>query len=510
MKSGAMDLTPFSAMVREKTGIFVQEDDSGRMAREIQRIMFQKGIGSPAEYLTLLDRDNDAFLSFLNLFTVNETYFFREPAHFVLLSKRLVPELLDRTSHIKILSAGCATGEEPYSIAMTLLETFGSEANAGRFAVIGADIDRDAVARAESGVYHGQSFRSMDEGLKRKYFTPLGQKRFRIREQVREMATFKVVNLLQSPLPAAVNGADIIFYRNVSIYFENATQEKIFRQLGDSLNAGGYMIVSSTETLSHNFPFISLTERDGLFLFHKEAGNTAAAPSARPAAAAETSLHRLKRARSAPKKNPTGAGMSARPKRPNTKAPAVQPSEKASGAAAASPDAETAYRRALELLNRKDYAAALPVLDECLAAAPEFIRAQTLKAGVLLNMKKTEEARALCRAAAAADPLCFEAYFFLGVMARSENDIDAATEQFKKAVYINAASWPAHFYLADAYAAGGRVDRAVRAYRQTAHLLEKGLFHAHGLGFFPLTFSEAQIIRICKRNQERLTERRAG
>lgn len=135
--------------------------------------------------------------------------------------------------------------------------------------VIGADIDNDAVRKAEKGIYSTLSFRGLSEDLRERYFEPLPGNMYRIKDCIRDLVEFRKLNLLGDDYPSELSGTDVIFYRNVSIYFESDTQRHIFTKLAGLLNDNGYLFVSSTETLSHNIGVLSLVEIDGVFLYEK-------------------------------------------------------------------------------------------------------------------------------------------------------------------------------------------------------------------------------------------------
>lgn len=481
-----MDLNPFKTFLRKKTGFTIKPDLVDRLARELPALMARRGIRSAEAYLALLDRDPDAFHEVVTLLTVNETYFHREPDHLRLMTRRLVPEIAARKPDgepIRVLSAGCSSGEEPYSIVISLAEAAGGRPTADRYAVFGADIDGDAVAKARRGHYGGRAFRSLPPGLRDRYFVPEAGGRFRIREAVRQAVTFYTVNLLNRPYPPPLENMDLIFYRNVSIYFDPATQRTIFGHLGDILNPGGYILVSSTETLSHDFKVLRLMALDGVFLYHKDpAGGEAPLPIGPPSTGSRPP-------------SPRKAPALGRPRPPARPAGPYPPR------AAAETTAPT-YNEALDAARNKRYDQALEILDRLLARIPpaDGTAARTLKAAILINQGRTAAAKALCEAVLDSDPLRTEASLLLGMIARRSNDLDAAVRRFKETLYGDTANWLAHFYLAEIYQSRGETQRMRREYGIVIDLLSRGGFSDHGLSFFSLPFTEAEIIHLCRQN----------
>lgn len=160
------------------------------------------------------------------------------------------------------------------------------------------------------------------------------------------------------------------------------------------------------------------------------------------------------------------------------------------------------YEAALEAARNKRYDQALEILDRIIArtSLADGVAARTLKAAILINQGRTDAAKALCEAALGADPLRTEASLLLGMIARRDNDLDAAARRFKEALYGDTANWLAHFYLAEIYQSRGETQRMRREYGIVIDLLTRGGFSDHGLSFFSLPFTEAEIIHLCRQN----------
>lgn len=167
-----MDLTPFKNIIKERCGLFFEDVRTAALEESIRKRMSVTGIDSRAKYFNNIFDSSDEFLELVNLLTINETYFFREPLHLDLMVDRLMPGLLaakKAAGKIRIVSAGCSTGEEPYSIVIKLMEKYGAGI-LKFFSVIGFDIDSSALARARAGVYGLHSFRGFPDDLMAKYF----------------------------------------------------------------------------------------------------------------------------------------------------------------------------------------------------------------------------------------------------------------------------------------------------------------------------------------------------
>ena len=208
----------------------------------------------------------------IGLVANNETYFFREPDCFSLLGEVLLPEIVGQKTSgkkkVRVLSAGCSTGEEPYSIAITLLERQDLPFD---FEVLGVDIDRIALSAAKKGVFKRNSFRgSMNTARMDAWFVPMRNESYELCDGIKEKVRFRYLNLnTDLSLEDTFGKMDVIFFRNVSIYLSPDAVSRINRNLANCLKEGGYLIVGSAEVPQHDFGRLSLRDINGVFLFQK-------------------------------------------------------------------------------------------------------------------------------------------------------------------------------------------------------------------------------------------------
>jgi chemotaxis protein methyltransferase CheR len=502
-----MDTSYFQILIKERCGLVFEDSIKVRLERGICAKMSEKGIGSETDYFNLIFRYQSEFNDLVDLLTVNETYFMREPSHLELMVNRLIPDLLavkQPGEKIKIISAGCSTGEEPYSIIIKLIEKFGTETR-NLFSVIGFDIDSNALRSARKGRYGEHSFRMIDNDMKDKYFIK-GNTCYDIRGIVREKVEFHRLNFLDDDYPEVLQGADLIFYRNVSIYFKSETQDKIFRKLADLLNDNGCLILSSTETLAHDTGILSLVELDGIYLFRKNikppvasqrhfAGPKEAEIAAPFSRGAETKsgiemimdINDINEKGVSPLSpgNKTGVNKKAKDSE-NTK------------------DREALFNEALSCAEDKKYDEALGKIDELLKASPALVKALTLKASVLINLRRFEEAEGLCLKSVELDQWYLESYLLLGLSAYFRSDLDAALKRFRESLYVTSSCWLAHFYLAEIYRLLDDAATACREYSIVVKILKNGDFQGNGLTYFPLSFSKDHVLHMCEHNLSRL------
>lgn len=482
MKSGSdindIQLEPFKTLILNSCG-FSFESYRGKTLRSgLANRMDATGSSSLHDYLAILQRDHDEMDRLVELLTVNETYFFREPEYLNLLFNRLIPDIMAERSvgRIRITSAGCSTGEEPFSIAMMLYDRYGPDSHE-RFDVTGVDIDSAVISKALQGIYGKHSFRGVDSRCLDRHFESAGAGLFRIRESVRRMVSFQTVNLFSSVYPESMLNTDIILYRNVSIYFPGHVQEEIFRRLSGCLNTGGYMMVSATETLHHNLGILSLLEMDGLFVYRNM-------PPAVPAD------RRLKRRAEIQKEKPLklkapGFSLSRRT--------AVEPGPKDSGS-----DVKRLFDDALEQVKANNQEKALSVIETIILENSCFTNAHALKASILINLHRLDEARKTCEQALTLDPLCLAASLMLGIIAHLKGENSDGLKRFREAIYLDSSCWPAHFYLAEITHIMGEKKRAAAAYRTALEILDRGTLAEQGTRYFPIVFNARQFQTVCR------------
>ena len=207
--------------------------------------------------------------------TVGETYFFREKRSLDILEQQILPELLraraQSDKHLCIWSAGCCSGEEPYSIAI-LLDRLIPDIEKWNVTILATDINPQFLRKAEQGVYGAWSFRDTPGWLKERYFTKRQDGRYEIHARIRRMVTFSYLNLAEDAYPSVVNSTnavDVILCRNVLMYFAQEGMRRVVDKLQRSLVDGGWLITSPAETSTVLFSAFTVVEFPGAFLYRK-------------------------------------------------------------------------------------------------------------------------------------------------------------------------------------------------------------------------------------------------
>lgn len=497
------DWEPFKNLISQKTGIYFKDHQIDRLHQAIHEKMSDRAIKCYHDYFNLLIENEEEFNDLAGLLTINETYFFREPAHLNLFTSRLIPELVETKPQAKIhiLSAGCSTGAELYSIAISLIEK-NSNHPLSRFCLCGFDIDKKAIRIARKGVYGKQCFRAIDPYLKQIYFEKTQNNKFKINDFIIDQVKFHTHNLLHTPYPVPENGVDIIFYRNVSIYFEPENRKKIFENLAGILKDNGYLLLSSSETLPHNLNILPLVEMDGIFLYQKKtianniSGNKKNStkketvfPSKRKFLKNKTTLkpkQRLNKTRKAAEKSLLTSDMTTPALKRTNKSEILEHTE------------SDRFKAAQSLSQTKNYEQAIVIIDDLIKANTQYIDAYALKASIMINLSQTEAAKTLCAKALEIDPFYLQCYLLHGLIAKNETQLEYAVQIFKKALYIDSSCWLAHFYLAEIYKDMKKTDHSFQEYEIVINLLEKKSHSDHDFAFFPFRFSTQQILHLSR------------
>ncbi len=251
-------------LVAEKTGIVLNDAKRNLVYSRLSRRLRQLELEHFADYCDLLKAGDDGELvNFTNAITTNLTSFFRENHHFEYLRDTLLPELMQGKAdrRLRCWSAGCSTGEEPYSIAMVLRETLPEQGWDMR--ILATDLDSDVVARAQRGVYAQERVNGISaERLRRWFLRGKGDNEgmVQVRPPLRELITFRQLNLMHEwPIHGPL---DFIFCRNVVIYFDKPTQKILFDRYAELLPVGGHLFIGHSESLfkvSDRFKLIGKT-----------------------------------------------------------------------------------------------------------------------------------------------------------------------------------------------------------------------------------------------------------
>ncbi len=261
------DFERFREFFYRKAGIQFQPSKRYFVDKRLVQRMRQNGCASFAEYFTLLrfDPSHRELQALINLMTVNETYFFREEYQFRTLVGPILNEITARKAPgetIRIWSIPCSSGEEPYSIAIYLLEHWPGLA---RFdvALTASDINTRVLEQAQAGCYERRAVQAVPPDLLRRYFTAEtapagGGPRYRINRDLRDSVRFTAVNVQDPEAVRAHGGMDVIFCRNLLIYFDDDSRRRAAERLYDALNPGGFICLGHSESMNRISPLFEM------------------------------------------------------------------------------------------------------------------------------------------------------------------------------------------------------------------------------------------------------------
>jgi chemotaxis protein methyltransferase CheR len=238
--------------VYENTGIVLSEGKREMVYRRLSQIVRERDFDSFSQYCQLLRTNPKSEMTyFVNAITTNLTSFFRETHHFEFLTKTELPQLIKAKTNkrIRIWSSASSTGEEPYSIAMTVMDFMADKLSSWDVKILATDIDSNVLAKASEGIYLDKD-NIMPMNTKKRFFntgTAQNKEQIRAKQNIKDLITFKQLNLLHEwPMKGTF---DVIFCRNVVIYFDKDTQNDLFNRFHQLLSPGGLLILGHSENL---------------------------------------------------------------------------------------------------------------------------------------------------------------------------------------------------------------------------------------------------------------------
>lgn len=394
---GIEDFRRFQELLKHECGIFFHDDKRDYLGHILAERLQECGSRNFAEYHDLVTdsaRGGREFPSFLNAVTVGETFFFRNPGQFEVLMKNILPELIARNqTTLNIWSAGCSKGDEPYSIAIALLETipFPDEWDIN---LVATDINTDFLEAAKKGIYNEYHLREIPREYIGRYFERRG-KDFAIVPKVKRLVRFVRHNLVRDPPPMA--NPDIIFCRNVIIYFDQSTIKEVIHRFFEALKEDGVLFLGHAETLLNAGDLFQTMEYPQCFIYKKS------------------------------------ARVPVTPHRPFIEIPVVrQPSKPRHP----EPKQPVDMNHAVTLANEGKYAEATREIGKVVREDNLNVAAHYLMGVLAWRMGDINEAESCFRKALYIDPQIELAYFNLGNICLFRQRYDRATREFRNALRV--------------------------------------------------------------------------
>lgn len=213
-----------------------------QMKRRIDTLIGKNKCDSYKDYVALIKSDKSKFEEFVNFLTINVSEFYRNPEQWTVLDKEVFPSLIEKFGpNLKVWSAACSTGDEPYSLVMALSRHLPLE----KIKIVATDIDKQVLAKAKVGLYSAKSVANVPADLKKKFFTEIGGS-YQISDEIKKRVEFKEHNLLKDPYPT---GCHLIVCRNVLIYFTEEAKEEVYKKFNSALTKNGVLFIGSTEQI---------------------------------------------------------------------------------------------------------------------------------------------------------------------------------------------------------------------------------------------------------------------
>lgn len=270
--SDNQSLQLFAELVHERTGLLFDSYRMEILAEKISPLVTQGKFDSVLDYYFFLRYDENADAEWKRLqavLAVNETYFLREMKQIQAAASSVIPNLQQERNGqvVRIWHAACATGEEPYTMAM-VLDQMGCYRR-GPIEILATDFNLHAIDRAKAGVFRARSFRDFPDSMKEQYFLPAGPGNWKICDAIQERVKFSYLNLLDKAAMNQMPGYDLIFCRNVFIYFSTPAIEQVIKCFHRSLNTRGYLFVAAAESLLRWSDLYELTEIGDALAYQK-------------------------------------------------------------------------------------------------------------------------------------------------------------------------------------------------------------------------------------------------
>jgi chemotaxis protein methyltransferase CheR len=243
----------FADYIKINYGIHFKNEKKALVEGRLGQVLSSMNCGSLTEYMNCVaaDKTGKAVAVMLDKITTNHTFFMREPAHFYYFKDKVLPYLVKTVKNmdLRIWSAACSSGEEPYTLAMIIDEFFGSGKAAWDTRILATDISQSVLAAAKAGIYGKEKMRDLPDEWKRRYFKDYDEERCILSEKIRKEVIFGNINLMDAAFPFR-RKMHVIFCRNVMIYFDNDTKDELARRLYAITEPGGFLFIGHSEGLN--------------------------------------------------------------------------------------------------------------------------------------------------------------------------------------------------------------------------------------------------------------------
>ena len=242
-----------AAYIKENYGINLKEEKQALVTGRLQSVLIENGFSDFSEYYNYIitDQSGNAIPTLINKITTNHTFFMREEEHFYYYRDKILPYLTDKLSKkdLRTWSAGCSSGEEPYTLAMIIDEYFGKEKVMWDAKILATDISGKVLEKAKKGLYTNEEIASIPSHWRMNYFKKLDNEKSVLIDKIRNEVIYRKLNLMDQVFPFKKK-FHVIFCRNVMIYFDNKTKLELINKFYDLTEYGGYLFIGHSESLN--------------------------------------------------------------------------------------------------------------------------------------------------------------------------------------------------------------------------------------------------------------------
>lgn len=469
-------LSRLSAFIAKRMGLHFPRERWGDLERGINAVACELGIEdgkSCIEWLlsSLPARRRIEILA--SHLTIGETYFFRDKRIFQVLEDDILPRLIQVRRHsgkrLGIWSAGCSSGEEPYSIAI-LLDNMIPDIRDWNITILATDINTRFLRKAVDGVYGHWSFRDVRAEIRKSFFNQKEKGRFEILPRIREMVTFSYLNLAEdahSSLADGANAPDIIFCRNVLMYFVPAMADRVVQNLSGSLADGGFLVVGSSESPNLVCPQFTAVGPPGAVCYKKGSPQRAGACPARPSGKPKAMSGPAPVSAAAPILEPAGARTVPLPEARDY--PPASPDPKTDGRIG-----KTLYQEASTLYEGGHYEAAAEKTEKLLSRNPSDANGLALLARIDANRGMLDRALGWCEKAIRAEKLHAGYHYLMATILQELGQMEAAAASLQRTLYLDPEFILAHVALGNISRKCGRREASVKHLENALCLLRAG------------------------------------
>ena len=462
-------------IITEKSGINLRPRDFGRLERILKRRRKKLKAKDLDDYIKYIEKEGA--ISELNILTeeitIPETYFFRDINQCRALEEYILPELIRRKKdkRIRIWSAGCSTGEEAYTIGIILSKKM-ADLRTWNIEVIGTDISREGIKKAAKGVYTKNSFRGVEQDIIDEFFvrSPNGMV---INDDIRGMVQFEIFNIkLDNGLlfPHKYSGFDVVFCRNVLIYFKKATAEMVVRALTNSLGPGGYLVLGHSESAFVPKEIITPIRTNDTFIYQRRATE---------------------------KQNPKPVKQIQNERVLSKEKPVLLPEQKSAPKTNIPPEPADLYQKALLLYMDKKYNEAQTELAGLMPHSYVDTDALVLLSLVQMNMGDLTGAASTVKKARKSDEFSPDIHFLMGLIHEAGAEHENAIKEHQAALFLDNGFFFSHFRLGQVFNRVNMIEDSRRSFRNALETI--GSQDEEKIRLYSGGFSTKILEDICKK-----------